>query len=465
MNEMKLKKQDALILSVILITNLLFFLFYFNIEYVNDVVVFMTQFSNGQTDFFMPTGHWFVYRPLVVGMYYVSYMFWSYNPIPIHVLVLLFNIGNQILVYIIAKKIIKNQNLASISVFLAIIANSLYFQVFSWSACLFYPAFVFFYLLGVNSYIDYKKDNKKSALMQFIIYLTIGMFCNEATFLVLPSFLLFDLLTNPKFKDFITKDIPKYLFLVPGILFVFYADSKVTKTDTWHIIYTIPLVICFAITLLVALPKLKKTNYNLKFLIVFSIFPLLLIFVKFTPRSAYLFFLISPMLLVYLFKKKNKISNIFLQIQLVFSLQYLRKKRNMLKISLVCSLVILSSTSFIYSCSLWYNTSVSYWTVSSQIDTTISTSETIYILNMPMWTDFFNLGTRGTEISNVLYLISNKWYRIQLIYVNITPYQFMDAYKITESDFNTLSTNGSVVYAIYPNFLTVNVSGKLFGEI
>jgi len=84
---------------------------------------------------------------------------------------------------------------------------------------------------------------------------------------------------------------------------------------------------------------------------------------------------------------------------------------------------------------------------------------------MPMWTDFFNLGTRGTEISNVLYLISNKWYRIQLIYVNITPYQFMDAYKITESDFNTLSTNGSVVYAIYPNFLTVNVSGKLFGEI
>lgn len=190
------------------------------------------------------------YRPLMLSMYSVLYHFWNVDPLPYHLLQLVFHICNAILVFLILGKFFKNYfPLIGATVFLVHPVNS---ETVVYIAHLQEVLFMFFGLLAV--YLMIRKDRivKGGFLSYFItaILLLFSLFSKETGLLFICTGIVYCVLNaRKKLKLFIASSVTAaavYLFFritLAGSKIVDIELTPIGELDFGHRLINIPMII------------------------------------------------------------------------------------------------------------------------------------------------------------------------------------------------------------------------------
>lgn len=159
--------------------------------------------------FFLPRGDVIWYRPLGQQLpFYLSFTFFSLNPIPFKIAVFILHIINSCLVYKLLMQFIKKQEFALFGSFLYLTSNS-HQIIFYWAATVSFVQAPFFYFSCLLTQIQ--KRNKLSLIL-FIL----GLLSNELL-ITLPLILT---IYSRIFKNSKNKIKPFYYWLIGGIYIV-----------------------------------------------------------------------------------------------------------------------------------------------------------------------------------------------------------------------------------------------------
>lgn len=133
--------------------------------------------------FFLPRNDVIYYRPLGMQLpFFLSRLFFGFNPLPFRIATLFIHLLNGILVYQVLKTIIKKEKLAIFGALLYL-TSSVHMIVFYWAATF---SFVLAPLFYFSAFLAYIRRKLKWSFLFFII----GLFANELL-LTLPLVLLF----------------------------------------------------------------------------------------------------------------------------------------------------------------------------------------------------------------------------------------------------------------------------------
>jgi tetratricopeptide (TPR) repeat protein len=168
-----------------------------------------------------------MYQPMPVLSFAVNYKLSGMNTFPMHLVNLLFHLGNIILIYTFIFRLRSNKYEALIVAFLFAV-HPMNVEAVSWISARSSSMYVFFFLLGLNAYINYIKKNypvKQLLLAGLFFLLSLFSKAQAVTFpLVL---LLLDYLYNRKLisRKVILEKVP-FLLLSLGFGLIALADSS-----------------------------------------------------------------------------------------------------------------------------------------------------------------------------------------------------------------------------------------------
>lgn len=183
------------------------------------------------------------YRPMVNVAFWVNYNLWGLNPLPYHLVNLVFHIGVCFLVYLLVLSLFRDYKQKS---FLAIL-SALFFSLLPnhseaviWIAAIADPMATFFFLLAFWGYLQFRQLEKFYWLIISVLSFIVALFTKEFA-VVLPLLILvwelYEALINKKFdwKNIILKPFGFWIlgfgfllirYLSIGITFGYYAREK-----------------------------------------------------------------------------------------------------------------------------------------------------------------------------------------------------------------------------------------------
>ena len=137
---------------------------------------------------------------------------WSY-----HLLNLLFHLANTILVYILARRLSKENEIISITTALLFALHPMHVESVAWVSERKDVLYSFFYLLGLISYTKYSDTNKRIPYLLSLIWLVLSLASKPAAVIFPVALFTIDLLRKRKFNLLlITEKIP--FFVVSAVL-------------------------------------------------------------------------------------------------------------------------------------------------------------------------------------------------------------------------------------------------------
>lgn len=122
------------------------------------------------------------YRPMVNVVFLVNYHLWDLNPLPYHLVNLVFHIGVCFLVYLLVLSLFRDykqkSSLAILSaLFFSLLPN--HSEAVIWIAAVADPLATFFYLLAFYGYLAFRQDKKFYWLLVSVASFSLGLLTKE----------------------------------------------------------------------------------------------------------------------------------------------------------------------------------------------------------------------------------------------------------------------------------------------
>ncbi|MHA1143891.1 MAG: ArnT family glycosyltransferase [Candidatus Helarchaeota archaeon] len=495
---LKISKSTLLIITIVVLVNILIVIWQLPIDLFRDAGEFLIWFMTGSKNlnFFIFSDDWQFYRPVTLQLMYFMYLVWGWNPVPYHLVTIVFGIFNGLLVYAVGLKALKNEYLAGLAVLLFLLASGIYYQVYYWVACFFYLFYAFFGLLGIYCFLKYYfADEKKWYwFILSIVFLSLSVLSNEAGIFTIVALPLFELL-DVKFMDFLKRNVWKYMGFIP-IALIFLGShlftSQAYQHDWYHLPVVIPIAIAWAAGFLLIYYAIKTEKWFTKppsinlFLISLAYFATFTIILKGNPRSPYMPTMTYALVAVALLVAPNYSSLVTFFRKAVFTKHYPKKK--FYKLIGMSVLITLSTSSLVINGIYWFQMGYQSSAVANQViqQTENPTNTSIYVLNVPLISNFY-MAAGEAEVNRLIHMKTGIYYSVNVIYLEkdvqiLVPNQihllFINGFTllcdpgrgeiIAENYFNNNITNNAscVVYLYDPfTFQLTNVSGLLYAEL
>ncbi len=193
------------------------------------------------------------YTFITLTTFSAVYSIWGNNPIPFHLLSLIFHLLNIIIVFLLVKKLLNNINV----IFLVTILFALHplrVESVAWISEFKDLLFTFFSLISFLLYVKYLQTCKLRFLFLTSLFVLFSSFSKIQGLFVPISFLLFDFYFNRRFSLFL---ILEKILMLFAVFFVFQVKT--------YIILSLIFIVSYAFK--ARLKKIKLNNKQLKYVL------------------------------------------------------------------------------------------------------------------------------------------------------------------------------------------------------
>jgi len=161
-----------------------------------------------------------MYQPLPVLSFALTYKFFQLNPVPYHLINLVFHVFNIIMVFMFVKKLSDNKSIALFTAFIFAL-HPMNVESVTWISARSSGMFVFFYLTALYYYLKYVKEGKKTYDLALVLLFFLLSLFSKAQAVTLPLIIVaVDYYLKRKFNlKLIAEKLPFFvLSLIFGIV-------------------------------------------------------------------------------------------------------------------------------------------------------------------------------------------------------------------------------------------------------